>query len=98
MRIDIHIHHYNAQGEEILRAIHQLERLIMANKQEVRDALAKANASITGIAADVAALKAKIDANGEVDPDIVADVNALADRLASLDAETPAEEPPTDGG
>lgn len=86
---------------------HHSARKIMSKITEAADAtkaaLARANASITGIQADVSDLKAKIEAlnnsSGSLSAedqaaldDIQAQANALADKVQAIDDETPAAE------
>ncbi len=94
MRLDVHIHHHHPQLDDLLREIHDLRRVIMATKQEVLDKLQRVNSAVTAVAADVAALKRKLETAGDVDPEIVAAVDAIDSRLTALDAETEDEPNP----
>jgi len=64
------------------------QETIMATMQEILDRLAAANASLDGIQADIADLKALVA--GGADLTAISDaVNALADKAAGIDSQTP---------
>jgi ABC-type transporter Mla subunit MlaD len=68
---------------------HQLRR-IMATAEETLAALAAANASLDGIAQDIATLTAAIGANaGNVPQDVADAAAALAAKAAAIDAQNP---------
>jgi len=70
----------------LLRWIKNRQEIHMADTQATLNKLAEATASLTGIRADIVALKALIAAGGTPD-EVAAAVDALAAGLASTDSE-----------